>query len=52
MNKDNVIGFKKPEQFIDYPITDILRNGASKLVQALEVEIKIFVLTGFMMTSL
>ena len=41
MNKDNVIDLKKPERFIDDPITDILRNGARKLlVQALEVEIE------------
>ena len=43
MNQDNVIDLKKPESFIDDPITDILRNGARKLlVQALEVEIENF----------
>ena len=40
MTKDNVIDFKKPEPFIDDPITDILRSGARQLLaQALEVEI-------------
>ena len=43
MTKDNVIDFKKPEPFIDDPITDILRSGARKLLaQALEVEITSF----------
>lgn len=43
MNQDNVIDLKKPESFIDDPITGILRNGARKLlVQALEVEIENF----------
>jgi transposase-like protein len=43
MTQDNVIDLKKPESFIDDPITDILRNGARKLlVQALEVEIENF----------
>lgn len=43
MPQDNVIDLKKPESFIDDPITDILRNGARKLlVQALEVEIENF----------
>jgi len=43
MSQDNVIDLKKPEPFIDDPITDILRNGAKKLlVQALEVEIENF----------
>ena len=43
MPKDNVIELKKPEPFIDDPITDILRSGARKLLaQALETEIEIF----------
>lgn len=43
MSNDNVIDLKKPEHFIDDPITDILRQGAKKLLaQALETEIEIF----------
>jgi putative transposase len=43
MAKDNVIEFKKPETFVDDPITDILRTGARKLlVEALEIEIEDF----------
>jgi transposase-like protein len=43
MAKDNVIDFKKPEPFIDDPITDILRSGARQLLaQALEIEISSF----------
>ena len=43
MPKDNVIELKKPEPFIDDPITDILRSGARKLLaEALETEIEIF----------
>ena len=43
MPKDNVIDLKKPDSFIDDPITDILRLGARKLLaQALETEIEIF----------
>jgi len=43
MTKDNVIDLKKPETFIDDPITGILRSGARKLLaQALEVEITSF----------
>jgi len=44
MTKDNVISLKKPGAFIDDPITEILRNGAWKLLaQALENEIEIFI---------
>ena len=32
MPKDNVIELKKPEPFVDDPITDILRQGARKLL--------------------
>jgi len=43
MPKDNVIDFKKPEPFVDDPITDVLRTGARKLlIEALEVEIEGF----------
>jgi putative transposase len=43
MSKDNVIPIRKPERFVDDPITDILRSGARKLLaEALEVEIGIF----------
>jgi transposase-like protein len=43
MSKDNVIGLKKPEPFIDDLITSIIRQGARKLLaQALEVEIEVF----------
>jgi putative transposase len=44
MPKDNVIQLKKPEPFIDDPITDILRSGARKLLaEALEAEIETFI---------
>ncbi len=44
MNNDNVIELKKPDTFVDDPITDILRQGARKLLaQALETEIEIFI---------
>ena len=43
MAKDNVIEFKKPEPFVDDPITDVLRTGARKLLtEALEAEIEGF----------
>jgi putative transposase len=43
MPKDNVVDFKKPETFIDDPITDVLRTGAKKLLaEALEAEIESF----------
>jgi hypothetical protein len=32
MQKDNVIEFKKPEPFVDDPITDVLRTGARQLL--------------------
>jgi putative transposase len=41
MSKDNVIELKKPEPFVDDPITDVLRTGARKLLtEALKVEIE------------
>ena len=44
MTNDNVISSKKPETFVDDPITEILRNGARKLLaQALETEIELFI---------
>ena len=43
MAKDNVVRLRKPEPFIDDPITDILRSGARKLLaDALEAEIEDF----------
>ena len=43
MSKDNVIDLKKPEQLIDDPISEIVRNGARRLLaQALEAEIEFF----------
>ena len=43
MAKDNVVRLRKPEPFIDDPITDILRSGARKLLaEALEAEIEDF----------
>lgn len=43
MRKDNVIPIRKPERFVDDPITDILRSGARRLLaEALETEIQIF----------
>jgi hypothetical protein len=32
MTKDNVIALKKPEPFVDDPITEVLRTGARKLL--------------------
>lgn len=44
MKQDNVIELKNPEPFIDDPITDILRQGARKLLtQVLEAEIAFFI---------
>jgi putative transposase len=43
MSKDTVIEFKKPERFVDDPITEVLRTGARKLLrEALEAEIESF----------
>ena len=43
MTKDNVIDFRKPDRFVDDPITDVLRTGARKLLtEALEAEIEGF----------
>ena len=44
MSNDNVIDLKKPEHLINDPVTEILRNGARRLLaQALETEIEIFI---------
>ena len=44
MPKDNLISLKNPDPFVDDPISEILRNGARKmLAQALEVEIESFI---------
>lgn len=44
MSEDNVIALKKPESIINDQITDILRQGARKmLAQALEAEIDHFI---------
>lgn len=43
MRKDNVTAVNKPETFIDDPLTEILRQGAKRLLAAaLEAEIDIF----------
>ena len=43
MAQDNVIDLKKPESFTDDPLTDILRQGARRLLAtALETEINFF----------
>ena len=43
MTQDNVIDLKKPESIINDPITEVLRNGARRLLaQALEAEIEVF----------
>ena len=43
MNRNNVTELKKPETFVDDPITDILRSGARQLLaEALEAEIERF----------
>jgi putative transposase len=43
MSKDNVLALKKPEPFVDDPLTELLRTGARKLLtEALEAEIEEF----------
>jgi transposase-like protein len=43
MNNDNVFDLKKPQSIVDDPITDILRQGARRLLSvALEAEIESF----------
>jgi len=43
MSDNSVTELKKPESFVDDPITDILRQGARKLLsQALEAEVEFF----------
>lgn len=44
MKHDSVVELKKKEQFIEDPITDILRKGARHLLaQALEAEVELFI---------
>jgi putative transposase len=44
MSQNNVIELKKPEPFVDDPITEIIRQGTRKLLaQALEAEIELFI---------
>jgi putative transposase len=44
MRNDNVFEIKKPEAFVDDPITQIIRQGAKRLLaQALEAEIELFI---------
>ena len=44
MSNDNVFEIKKPEAFVDDQITQIIRQGARKLLaQALETEIELFI---------
>jgi transposase-like protein len=44
MSQNNVIELKKPEPFVDDPITEIIRQGARKLLaQALDAEIELFI---------
>ena len=44
MSKDNVIAIKKPDTFVDDPISEILRQGARNLIsQALEIELELFI---------
>ena len=43
MSQNNVIDLKKPEPFVEDPLTDILRQGARRLLTtALEAEINLF----------
>ena len=43
-SQNSVIDLKKPEPFVDDPITEIIRQGARKLLaQALEAEIELFI---------
>ena len=44
MSKDNVVELKKPDVFVNDPITEIVRNGARQiLAKALEAEISLFI---------
>jgi transposase-like protein len=44
MSKDNVIELRKPEAFVDDPITEVLRTGARRLLaEALEFEIEDYI---------
>ena len=47
MSNNSVTELKKPEPFVDDPITDILRQGALKLLrQPLETEVEFFLSQG------
>jgi putative transposase len=44
MSKDNVVELKKPDVFVNDPITELVRNGAREiLAKALEAEISVFI---------
>ena len=44
MKKDKVIELKRPETFVKDPLTEILREGARKLLaEALKAEIEDFI---------
>ncbi len=41
MNEDKVVELKKPVTYVDDPLTDIIRNGARRLLaEALEIEVE------------
>jgi hypothetical protein len=43
MSNDNVFDLKKPQSIVDDPVTDLLRQGARRLLSAaLEAEIERF----------
>ena len=43
MRKNNVVALKKPDTFIDDPLTDLLRQGARTLIaQAVKTELEVF----------
>jgi hypothetical protein len=43
MRKNNVVALKKPDTFIDDPLTDLLRQGARTLKpQAVKTELEVF----------
>jgi transposase-like protein len=44
MAEDNLIALKKPQRFVDDPVSEVLRTGARKLLaEALEVEIEDYI---------
>jgi hypothetical protein len=42
MTKDNVVDFKKPDPFVDDPLTDVLRTGARKLLTEALARLSLF----------